>query len=160
MRPARVALDGDMEIGIPCLAPSDRCRVVERVYVRGRVRVRVGGAMLAAVFERATEVPLLWVVIGGGLTLGFGCRSSSAPASHLLCDLFAISPTGLNVSPPAITAERLPVVQDDDLGALTASFNRMQAGLAERQRLQAAFGLRRPRSGRPVTCAGRRRVHR
>ncbi len=32
------------------------------------------------------------------------------------------------------------MVQDDDLGALTASFNRMQAGLAERQRLQAAFG--------------------
>jgi class 3 adenylate cyclase len=31
-------------------------------------------------------------------------------------------------------------VQDDDLGALSASFNRMQAGLAERQRLQAAFG--------------------
>jgi adenylate cyclase len=36
--------------------------------------------------------------------------------------------------------QRLPVVQDDDLGVLTASFNRMQAGLAERQRLQAAFG--------------------
>lgn len=35
---------------------------------------------------------------------------------------------------------RVPVVQDDDLGALTASFNRMQAGLTERQRLQAAFG--------------------
>jgi adenylate cyclase len=35
---------------------------------------------------------------------------------------------------------RLPVVQDDDLGVLAASFNRMQAGLAERQRLQAAFG--------------------
>lgn len=34
---------------------------------------------------------------------------------------------------------RLPVVQDDDLGALAASFNRMQAGLAERQRLQSAF---------------------
>ena len=32
------------------------------------------------------------------------------------------------------------MVQDDDLGALSASFNRMQAGLAERQRLQAAFG--------------------
>jgi hypothetical protein len=27
-----------------------------------------------------------------------------------------------------------------DLGALAASFNRMQAGLAERQRLQVAFG--------------------
>jgi class 3 adenylate cyclase len=34
----------------------------------------------------------------------------------------------------------VPVVQDDDLGALTASFNRMQTGLAERQRLQGAFG--------------------
>ena len=37
-------------------------------------------------------------------------------------------------------SQRLPVVQDDDLGALAAWFNRMQAGLAERQRLQAAFG--------------------
>ena len=37
-------------------------------------------------------------------------------------------------------SQRVPVVQDDDLGALAASFNRMQAGLAERQRLQAAFG--------------------
>src|SRR3954451_16941516 len=35
---------------------------------------------------------------------------------------------------------RLAVVQDDDLGVLVASFNRMQAGLAERQRLHAAFG--------------------
>jgi adenylate cyclase len=32
------------------------------------------------------------------------------------------------------------VVQDDDLAALAASFNRMQSGLAERQRLQAACG--------------------
>lgn len=32
-----------------------------------------------------------------------------------------------------------PVVQDDDLGALAASFNR-RCGLVERQRLQAAFG--------------------
>ncbi len=37
-------------------------------------------------------------------------------------------------------SQRLPVVQDDDLGALAASFNRMQAGLAERQRLRLAFG--------------------
>jgi adenylate cyclase len=37
-------------------------------------------------------------------------------------------------------SQRLLVVQDDDLGALAASFNRMQAGLAERQRLQGAFG--------------------
>jgi class 3 adenylate cyclase len=37
-------------------------------------------------------------------------------------------------------AGRLPVDQDDDLGVVAASFNRMQDGLAERQRLQSAFG--------------------
>lgn len=37
-------------------------------------------------------------------------------------------------------SQRLAVEQDDDLGALAASFNRMQAGLAERERLHAAFG--------------------
>ena len=39
-----------------------------------------------------------------------------------------------------VTARCPRSAQDDDLGALAASFNRMQAGLAERQRLQAAFG--------------------
>jgi adenylate cyclase len=35
--------------------------------------------------------------------------------------------------------QRLPVVQGEDLGALAASFNRMEVGLTERQRLQTAF---------------------
>jgi class 3 adenylate cyclase len=96
--------------------------------------------MLAAVFERASEVPLLWVVIGCGLTFGFAVpimiAVGFAPSMQPIRDLAA----GTQRVAAGDYSQRLPVVQDDDLGALAASFNRMQAGLAERQRLQAAFG--------------------
>jgi adenylate cyclase len=96
--------------------------------------------MLASVFDRARELPVLAVVIGGALTLVFGVPITVG---------VAFSPSLRPVRDLAEGTERvaagdysrsLPVVQDDDLGALAASFNRMQAGLAERQRLQAAFG--------------------
>jgi hypothetical protein len=51
------------------------------------------------------------------------------------------------------------VVQDDDLGVLVASFNRMQAGLAERQRLQQPAApmstppWRHACLGRAMTCS-------
>lgn len=39
-----------------------------------------------------------------------------------------------------ILDQRVPVTSDDEFGQLTRSFNRMQAGLLERERLQSAFG--------------------
>jgi class 3 adenylate cyclase len=96
--------------------------------------------VLAAVTDRASEVPVLCVLIAGGVTLGFAVPITVgvgfAPSLQPIRDLTSAA--------ERVTAgdygQRLPVVQDDDLGVLAASFNRMQAGLAERQRLQAAFG--------------------
>jgi class 3 adenylate cyclase len=70
------------------------------------------------------------------LAIPFGVAASFSPALRPIRDLAK----GTERVAAGDYSQRLPVVQDDDLGALAASFNRMQAGLAERQRLQAAFG--------------------
>ncbi|HYZ69427.1 MAG TPA: adenylate/guanylate cyclase domain-containing protein, partial [Mycobacterium sp.] len=84
-------------------------------------------------------VPVLAVAIGC-VALGFAVPitvgAGFAPSLRPLRDLAE----GTERVAAGDYSKRLPVVQDDDLGALAASFNRMQAGLAERQRLQAAFG--------------------
>jgi class 3 adenylate cyclase len=95
--------------------------------------------MLAAVFDHLRETPVLTVVIAGAATLGFAplvVGAGFAPSMRPVRDLAE----GTERVAAGDYTRRLPVVQDDDLGALSASFNRMQAGLAERQRLQAAFG--------------------
>ena len=83
---------------------------------------------------------MLAVVIGCAMTLGFAVPitvgAAFAPSLRPIRDLAE----GTERVAAGDYSQRLPVVQDDDLGALAASFNRMQAGLAERQRLQAAFG--------------------
>jgi class 3 adenylate cyclase len=141
LRPARAALAGDTAIGDslprsrPTFAAWSNVSVLAIAFV-----FAVSGAMLAAVFDRASESPLLSVVIGCAMTLGFAVPISVgaafAPSLRPIRDLAA----GTERVAAGDYSQRLPVVQDDDLGALAASFNRMQAGLAERQRLQAAFG--------------------
>jgi len=100
----------------------------------------VMGAMWSAVFRSASDQPLTWVAIGCAMALGFGVPITVgiafSPSLRPIRDLAE----GTERVAAGDFSRRLPVVQDDDLGALAASFNRMQAGLAERQRLQAAFG--------------------
>ncbi len=101
----------------------------------------VDGAMLAAVFDSGQcGIPVLFVVIGCALTVGFGMPITVglgfAPSLRPIRDLAA----GTERVAAGDYSQRVPVVQDDDLGALAASFNRMQTGLAERRRLHAAFG--------------------
>jgi class 3 adenylate cyclase len=98
-------------------------------------------AMLGAVvLERVGKVPVLFVLIGIALTLGIAVPNALAvivlPSLRPIHDLAEAT---VRVG-AGDYSQRLPVVQDDDLGALAASFNRMQAGLAERRRLHAAFG--------------------
>ncbi len=141
MRPARVALVGDTGIGDhlprsrPTFAAWSNASVLAVAF-----SFAVAGSALAAVFERAGETPVYWVVNGAALTIGFAVPitvgTAFSPSLKPIRDLAE----GTERVAAGVYSQRLPVVQDDDLGALAASFNRMQAGLAERQRLQAAFG--------------------
>ena len=126
---------------IHCPAPA---RLLQRgracLYSASDFSSAASGAMLSAVFERIFEGPVLWVLIGSGLTFFFllplTVGLNFSPSLRPVRDLAE----GTERVAAGDYSQRLPVVQDDDLGALAASFNRMQAGLAERQRLQAAFG--------------------
>jgi len=141
LRPARVAIAGDTGIGdsLPRSRPTFAAWTnVSMLAVA--FTYAVAGAMLAAVFDRAREEPVLFAVIGCALTLVFAVPitvgTAFSPSLRPIRDLAE----GTERFAAGDYSQRLPVVQDDDLGALAASFNRMQAGLAERQRLQAAFG--------------------
>jgi class 3 adenylate cyclase len=140
-RPARVAIAGDTGIGDSLPRSRPTFAAWSRVTVLGAVFVfTVDGAMLAAAFDRASAEPVLFLVIGCALTVGFGMpitvRVAFSPSLRPIRELAAATERVA----AGDYGQRVPVVQDDDLGALAASFNRMQAGLAERQRLHAAFG--------------------
>jgi adenylate cyclase len=141
LRPARVALAGDTGIGDSLPRSRPTFAAWSNVSMLAVAFVFSGaGAMLAAVFDGVGEVPVLLAVIPCALTLGFAVpitlATAFSPSLRPIRDLAE----GTELVAAGDYSQRLPVVQDDDLGALAASFNRMQAGLAERQRLQAAFG--------------------
>jgi adenylate cyclase len=141
LRPARAALAGDSEIGdsLPRSRPTFAAWVNLSVLAAA-FNFALTGAMLAAVFDRVRDVPALCVLIASAqvlfyavpITVGGSFAASLLPIRDLA--------EGTERVAAGDYTRRLPVIQDDDLGALAASFNRMQAGLAERQRLQAAFG--------------------
>ena len=140
LRPARIAIAGNTGIGDslprsrPTFAGWSNVSMLAVAFVYA-----VGGATLADVFDQHTG-PLLAVVIACGLTVGFGVPITVGTAFSQSLRPIRDLAAGTERVAAGDFGQRLPVVQDDDLGALTASFNRMQAGLAERQRLQAAFG--------------------
>ncbi len=141
MRPIRLALVGTSAIGDsfprsrPTFATRSNVSVVAVAFAYG-----VGGALLAAVLDSVRARPILAVAIGSVLAVVFAVPISVglgfSPSMQPIRDLAA----GAERVAAGDYSQRLPVVQDDDLGALAASFNRMQAGLAERQRLHGAFG--------------------
>jgi len=141
LRPARAALAGDTGIGDSLPRSRPTFAAWSNAFMLGVAFVfALAGAMLAAVFHRVSEVPLLAVVIAFSLAFGMGLPitvgAGFSPSLQPIRDLAE----GTKRVAVGDYSQRLPVVQDDDLGALAGSFNRMQAGLAERQRLQAAFG--------------------
>ncbi len=141
MRPVRMAIAGDTGIGDalprsrPTFAKWSSVAMLAAVFQNA-----MSGAILGAVTLRATGQPVLAVVIGAAMTVGFAVPISvGATFSQTFLPIRDLTRATERVS-AGDYGQRLPVVQDDDLGALAASFNRMQAGLAERQRLSVAFG--------------------
>lgn len=140
-RPARVAIAADTGIGDslprsrPTFATWTGVSMLAAMFV-----FAVDGGMLAVVFGDARREPIVFVLIASALALVFGLPMTVgfnlSPSLRPIHDLAE----GTKRVAAGDYSQRLPVVQDDDLGALAASFNRMQAGLAERQRLHAAFG--------------------
>lgn len=139
-RPARLALAGDSAIGdsLPRSRPSFAARSNVSV-VAAAFAFAVIGAALGAVVGAATT-PALTVVIGAALTIGLAIPISVGLGFSASLQPIRDLANGADRVAAGEYGRRLPVVQDDDLGALAASFNQMQAGLAERQRLQSAFG--------------------
>jgi class 3 adenylate cyclase len=141
MRPARIAIAGDTGIGDSLPRSRPTFAAWSNVFVLAvAFNFAVAGALAAALLDQGHEVPVLAVVIGCASTLFIAVPitvgTAFAPSLRPIRDLAA----GTERVAAGDYGQLLPVVQDDDLGALAASFNRMQAGLAERQRLQAAFG--------------------
>lgn len=139
LRPTRAAIAGDTGIGdsLPRSHPS--FAMWSTMYTLAvAFAFGLAGAILSALVDSAPEDPAIAVVIGGLLMLVSGQLAvvTTSPYLQPIRDLAK----GTERVAIGDYGQRLPVVQDDDLGTLAASFNRMQAGLAERQRLQAAFG--------------------
>jgi class 3 adenylate cyclase len=139
LRPARAAIAGGTGIGDSLPRSQPTFAMWSKMYTLAvAFAFGTAGAILAALVDRAPEDPVISVVIGGALMLVSGQLAvvTTSPYLQPIRDLAE----GTDRVAAGDYSQRLPVVQDDDLGTLAASFNRMQTGLAERQRLQAAFG--------------------
>ena len=141
MRPARIAIAGDTGIGDSLPRSRPTFAGWSNVFMLAvAFNFAAGGALMAAAIDRGREVPVLAVVIACvsllGVAVPITVATAFSPSLRPIRDLAE----GTERVAAGDYSRRLPVVQDDDLGALAASFNRMQAGLAERERLQAAFG--------------------
>jgi class 3 adenylate cyclase len=141
MRPARAALAGETGIGDSFPRSRPTFAVWLGLSIFGSIFVfSTMAALLAVALDRGKGVPVLSVVIASALTLCVGIPITvGAMLSPSFRPIRDLADATVRVG-AGDYGQRLPVVQDDDLGALAASFNRMQSGLAERLRLQAAFG--------------------
>ena len=141
LRPVRVAMADDAGIAdtLPRSQPTFATWAIVSVIATAWT-FALGGASFAVVIGPASDGPVGAVVIATIITLLFAIPITVGAAFLPLMRPIRDLSEGTDRVAAGDYTQRLPVVQDDDLGALVGSFNRMQAGLAERERLQAAFG--------------------
>lgn len=139
LRPARVAIAGDAVFGdsLPRPRPTFAHWSIVAIVATAFAFSMAGATAMTAV---GGDSPAVALSIAIGMTVLFAMPitvgTSIGPSLRPIRDLAEATERVA----AGDYSQRLPVVQDDDLGALAGSFNRMQAGLAERERLQSAFG--------------------
>lgn len=141
IRPARLAIAADTRLGedLPRSHPTFAAWA-NGIVVAAACAFSAGGAMVAVLAGQVREHPILVVAIAIGLALLFAVPITVATSFSPLLQPIRDLARGTERVAAGDYSQPLPVVQDDDLGALAASFNRMQAGLTERRRLHTAFG--------------------
>ncbi len=141
LRPARVSLAGDSDIGdsLPTATPTFAQRS-NRTLVAMTFCFTLVGSFLATSFADAKESPLICVAVTIGLTAFYVLPLALGIAASLSLQPIRDLAHGAERVADGDYDQRVPVLNDDDLGVLSATFNRMQAGLAERRRLHSAFG--------------------
>jgi HAMP domain-containing protein len=153
LRPARMAVAGDTGLGdgLPRSRPSfvtwSNLSMLATSFVFAS-----GGALLATTLHLGSATPWLSVATGAVFTASFVPITIGAIFSPSMLPIRDLADGTLRVA-AGDYSRPVPVVQDDDLGALAASFNRMQTGLAERQRFWQLASLSKVTTCSPVSAA-------
>lgn len=142
MRPIRLSLTAGSGIGdhLPRHRPSLVAWSATAVLATSFIFSLLAGLLVGAAAD-ADLPPLVYLVIATALTVFVAVPTTVGAAFVPSLSVLRELDDGAGRVIAGDFSQRLPVVQDDDLGVVVASFNRMQAGLAERRRLHAAFGM-------------------
>jgi adenylate cyclase len=121
-RPPRIALVGNTGMGDSMPRSKPSFATWSNLSVIGTASVFASaGALLAAVFDWGQKAPITPIIIGLALTLVFAVPITvgtvASPSLQPIRDLAE----GTKRVAAGDYSQRLPVVQDDDFGALTAS---------------------------------------
>ena len=99
------------------------------------------GTVVAAIVSDGGggEGIIVGVCVAVGVALFFSTEAGVLVARSFVAPVYTLQQAMRRVDAGDYTV-RVPVVTGDELGELTDSFNRMAAGLAERERMREAFG--------------------
>jgi class 3 adenylate cyclase len=113
--------------------------VLSDQWTQAAAQMPMGAAMRHGAFMRQTlQMDLLAALVLVGVVIWLVVRGLARPVDVLLGAMHCVECDDLRI--------RAPVVSDDELGLLTERFNRMLAGLEERDRIRRTFARFVPES--------------
>lgn len=139
LRPIREELDSEFPSAPPVRQRPAGLRVQFGVAALAMTAATITGAVVAWAEDRETQLLLVFVLAGATAAVHGSLLARGLVLTPVLRPVRDLLEGTSRVTSGDYT-QRIPVTSDDDLGQLVVSFNRMQQGLRERERLHAAFG--------------------